>query len=137
MAISLTLKHTLKGNNFVEYIFDILFTGNYPVGGEPLNLGPYIGITNRKPILVTIFGNRGFDILWDEGSETIKVFGGTADHTHVENLTPAYTQGPITDTPVGGITNYNNPRPQYTTGTAYNATITSKFYNLRATFLYR
>ncbi len=145
MPVTASVIYTLKGNNFVEYIFNIVWpsTGTYPALGERLDFSPLVGITNRQPVWVDIqifgggsppLGNSGYYLWYDKVERNIRVRAGSIIHTHRENTDFLYTQNAETEppTPLAGIW------PEMSTGYNYVSTLLpSSVIEARVTFAYR
>ena len=96
MAVTLTMLKRSKGGSGLRALVQVVFSGNYPANGEPVDFSAVVGFTNREPDDVDVMGKAGFVYQYDPVNDKILVYCNTAGGANAplgEHTAAAYAAG--------------------------------------------
>ena len=76
MTVAVSVKKRVKPGATLVALCQLTLSGNYPTGGDAVDLVAPVGYTNRKPDMAIIQGIAGYLYEWDRASDKLLVRGG-------------------------------------------------------------
>ena len=100
MALALTMLKRNKAGSGLKALVQLTFSGNYPAGGELMDISAVVGFSNREPDDVNIYGKGGFVYQYDAANDKVFVYCNTAGGANAplgEHTAAAYAAGVAAD----------------------------------------